>query len=142
MSTTYRSKYTGEEIDALLRKEVQNISSINTIYSDPSELPSLSSAYNGTRYVALTNGALPLNIWSWDNASAAWQFVDQCRGSVLYVVLDKGIVHRFTNASPHIIPVSITKASQLDDMKTKTFKFTYDDGSTEMVEVYVKPAEV
>lgn len=89
-------------------KEVQNITSIDTIYNDVSELPT-SNVSNGTRWVALTKGKLPLIIYTFDTTSRTWSVVDECRGSTAYIVLqgDKAGMYRYTMDSTKNYFVSV-----------------------------------
>jgi hypothetical protein len=82
-------------------KDVQNISS-STIYNDVSNLPVLDASLNGTRYVALTNGALPLTIYTWDNPTQTWEKIDTCRGSSLYVDIQTGFIYYYRSSSPYL----------------------------------------
>lgn len=116
------NKYTlTEEQQAIIKswlginKEIQNISSLNTIYNDFSELPTLDSSMNGTRYVTKTNGALPLKIYDWWYDTQEWKLVDVVRGSALYIVLDTGLVYRYRSIAPYLFPSSYTKISELED---------------------------
>lgn len=88
-----------------LIKDVQNISSID-IYNDVSELPVLNAGLNGTRYLALTNGKLPLKIYTWDNPTQTWELIDSVRGSSLYINIQTGLVYYYRSSTPYLRPVN------------------------------------
>jgi len=54
-----------EELDDKLKRDVINITNIETIYSDISELPV--DSQNGTIYPALTEGILPLKLYKYNS---------------------------------------------------------------------------
>lgn len=88
-----------------LIKDVQNISSID-IYNDVSELPILNAGLNGTRYLTLTNGKLPLKIYTWDNPTQTWELIDSVRGSSLYINIQTGLVYYYRSSQPYLRPVN------------------------------------
>jgi hypothetical protein len=101
-------------------KEVQNISSIDTIYNDVSALPT-SGVSNGTRWVALTNGKLPLTIYTFSATTGEWSVVDEVRGSTAYIVLSgaKAGMYRFTMASPYFVSVESHTLEEAKDYTNK-----------------------
>ena len=105
-------------------KEVQNITSIDTIYEDASKLPS--TAPNGTRLVSLTNGKLPLVINSFSSATGEWSIVDECRGSTIYIVLtgEKRGTYRFTMSAPYLVSLeshTLEEAKKYTDDSIKKY---------------------
>ena len=102
------------------RKEIQNITSIDVIYDDVSDLPK-TGVGNGTRYVALNNGRLPLIIYSYSSTKNEWEVVDECRGSTAYIVLqgEKAGMYRFTMSPPYLVSV---ESHTLEEAKDYTDK--------------------
>lgn len=82
-------------------KDVQNISSTN-IYNSIDDLPELDASKNGTRYLTLTNGALPLVIYSWTYNTKTWDKIDQCRGSTVYINIETGKAYYYRSSAPYL----------------------------------------
>lgn len=120
MSNTYTSQYTGEEIDALLKKDVQSITNIDTIYENFSALPALTAADNGTRYVAKTNGEAPFVIYSWNAETSTWEYVDEVRGKTIYYVQKKdffdNVLYRFHSCDQGFVPLQVETQINLSDV--------------------------
>jgi hypothetical protein len=89
-----------------LVKDVQNISSAQ-IYTSINDLPILDASKNGTRYVALTDGELPLVIYSWDNPTQTWEKIDTIRGSSLYIDIQTSILYYYRSSIPYLREVGI-----------------------------------
>ena len=102
------------------RKEIQNITSIDVIYDDVSDLPK-TGVGNGTRYVALNNGQLPLTIYSYSSTQNEWEVVDECRGSTAYIVLqgEKAGMYRFTMSPPYLVSVESHTLQEAKDYTDK-----------------------
>ena len=102
------------------RKEIQNITSIDVIYDDVSDLPK-TGVGNGTRYVALNNGRLPLIIYSYSSTKNEWEVVDECRGSTAYIVLqgEKAGMYRFTMSPPYLVSAESHTLEEAKDYADK-----------------------
>lgn len=106
-------------------KEVQNITSIDTIYNDKSALPT-SNVSNGTRYVALSNGKIPPIIYSWSAADNKWREIDEVRPSTAYIVLsgEKAGMYRYTMSPPYFLSVeshTLQEAKEYADEAIKKY---------------------
>lgn len=109
MSGVYNSKYTGEEIDAMLHnKEVQNISDVSTIYSSPSALPTLTAADNGKRYLAQMEPDKPYKIgaYHWMSDTQTWEFLFQLTGSTIYLDHATRLAYHYRSSAPYLRPLS------------------------------------
>ena len=87
-----------------LFRQVWNISSIDTIYSDITTLPS--GQGNGTVLPALTGGALPLKLYEYNSTLAEWVYLVAVRSHTLYTVLATGKIYRYTMSSPYFIEMT------------------------------------
>lgn len=96
----------GTENKLINVKDVQNISSAQ-IYTSINDLPILDASKNGTRYVALTDGKLPLVIYSWDNPTQTWEKIDNIRGSSLYIDIQTGILYYYRSSIPYLREVGV-----------------------------------
>ena len=67
----------------------QIIDNLDTIYEDPSVLPS-SGNYEGKQLVAKNSGSLPLNIYRWVSSISRWVGVGLVKETVAYFVKRKG----------------------------------------------------
>lgn len=101
-------------------KEVQSITSIDTIYEDASDLPTLTADDNGTRYVAKTNGGLPFIIYSWNSATNTWVKVDEVRGKTIYYVQHKdffdNVLYRFHSCDKVFVPLQVETQINLSNV--------------------------
>ncbi len=108
MSGVYNSKYTGEQIDAMLHdKEVQNISDVSTIYSSPSALPTLTAADNGKRYLAQMEPDKPYKIgaYHWMSDTQTWEFLFQLTGSTIYLDHATRLAYQYRSSAPYLRPL-------------------------------------
>lgn len=109
MSGVYNSKYTGEQIDAMLHdKEVKNISDTQTIYPSPSALPTLTANDNGKRCMAQMESGKPykIGVYHWMNDTQKWEFLFQLTGSTLYIGLDTRLIYQYRSSAPYLRPLS------------------------------------
>jgi hypothetical protein len=124
MSGVYNSKYTGEQIDAMLHnKEVQNISDTQTIYiaytptTDEERtrvLPTLTAGQQGTRYMAQmeqgSTNAHKIGVYDWwpnaTNTAYEWRFLFQLTGSTLYIGLDTRLIYQYRSSAPYLRPLT------------------------------------
>lgn len=86
-------------------KDVQEISSIGTIYDSVSALPTLTATESGVRYCAFTDGVLPIVLYEWDGSTLTWKKIDLVRGSSLYIVKDENVIYRASETAPYFITV-------------------------------------
>ena len=119
-TNTYPYLVSAEEA---INKEIQNISSIDTIYDDVSKLPTLTAAKNGTKYVAKTNGNAPFVIYSWNGTLLTWERVDEVREETVYYVLNKdyfeNALYRFNSVEETFVPLQVEtqiNLSNVDDI--------------------------
>lgn len=87
-----------------LFRQVWNISSIDTIYSDITTLPS--GQGNGIVLPALTSGVLPLKLYEYSGTLAEWVYLVTVRSHTLYTVLGTGKIYRYTMSSPYFIEMT------------------------------------
>lgn len=77
------------ELDYVSSDGGQIIDNLDTIYEDPSALPS-SGNYEGKQLVAKNSGSPPLNIYRWVSSVSRWVGVGLVKETVAYFVKRKG----------------------------------------------------
>lgn len=88
-----------------LLSKAQHIKSVDTIYADSSNLPSVSVS-DGDILPALTSSALPLKLYVYSSSSAEWSVYSVVQASALYYADDKDALLIATSSSPYFLSVS------------------------------------
>ena len=125
--------YNKEQIDA--RRSVQNITHLDTIYANETELPL--EAENGTCVVVGSDGIFSL--WAYytgvTGEPVGWQYKYPVRANTIYCVLKKNgqpynKLLRFTMAAPYFLELSSTKVEQIVKNGTPIAKVIVDGEET------------
>lgn len=125
--------YNKQEIDA--RRSVQNITHLDTIYANESELPL--TAENGTCVVVGSDGVFSL--WAYytgvTGEPVGWRYKYPVRANTIYCVLKKNgqpynKLLRFTMAPPYFLELSSTKVERIVKDGTPIAKIIVDGEET------------